>query len=243
MKISNLFAAGLLATSIATAAEGEDQTSTPAKKSEPSFFSVGVRAAYNYNTMFGLSDEWNIYADDAEEPSGNGFEGGLAIRLQLLPFMQFTPEVLFNYTKLTQDDGDTDREFEQMGVEIPVLLRVTPIEWVYLVVGPTIEFNVSDEEHLNSGEMDAAGDKYYHEFPEGYDRKAVQFGLTLGIGGYAIPNRLSFDIRLNLGMFNDVYEGRTLKDSSGKEYKGSKLIDLSGGKQMAFKFGLGFWFM
>lgn len=240
MKISKILAAGLFATAIATAQEANTQKPGAG---------VGIRAAFNYNMMYGLSDEWNVYAEeDDDTPAGIGFEGGLVARLQLLPFLQFTPEVLFNYTNLKQDDGDTDREFKQMGIEIPVLLRVTPIDKIYLAIGPTFEFNISDEEHLNSGDMEVLGEKYHHEYPEGYDRNTLQFGLTMGFG-YYIVNRVSVDVRLNLGL-SEVYEGKLLYDKdgnpkmdplTGEQAKGSQLIDLSDGKQMTIKFGLGFW--
>jgi len=229
MHLSKAFSAALLAASVAMAQQPEMEQQP--QKQAMNNFGVGIHAAFNYNTMFGLDDDWNIYSDsdDDDVPSGIGVEGGLSIRLQLLPFMQFTPEVLFNYAKLVQDDGKMDRKFTQMGIEFPLLLRITPIDKLYLAAGPNFELNVKDEAKLKSGEMKAGTETFHHDFPEDYDRKSLQFGLTFGVGYYVI-DKLSLDIRMNMGM-NDVYEGESL------------LIDLKGGKQMTFKFGAGYWFM
>jgi hypothetical protein len=143
--------------------------------------------------------------------------------------MQFTPEVLFNYAKLTQDDGKMERKFKQMGIEFPLLLRITPIDKLYLAAGATVELNISDEAKLESGVMENAAGKFEHDFPEDYDRKTVQLAFTFGVG-YNIVAGLTADFRMNMGL-NDVYEGESL------------LIDLKGGKQMTFKFGIGYWFM
>ena len=221
MNIAKTLAAGLLAGSIAFAAEGDT-----AKKNN---VSVGVRAAFNYNMMYGLDDDWNVYADDADAPSGIGFEGGIALKLQVLPFMQFTPEILFNYGSLSQDDGDIERDFTQMGIEIPLLLRVNPVAGVFLTVGPTFEFSVSDKEEIDFGTMTNGAGSFTHKFDEGFDRKAFQFGLTLG-AGYNITDHFYADFRMNLGL-TDVYEGE------------SALVSLDGGKQMTIKFGLGYWFI
>ena len=222
--LPKFLAASLLA---ATCAFAQEQQAEPAKKSD---FGVGVRGAFNYTTMYGLDNDWNVYGEsDDTPPNGLGFEAGLAVRLQLLPFMQFTPEVLFNYAKLTQDDGKMERKFKQMGIEFPLLLRITPIDKLYLAAGATVELNISDEAKLESGVMENAAGKFEHDFPEDYDRKTVQLAFTFGVG-YNIVAGLTADFRMNMGL-NDVYEGESL------------LIDLKGGKQMTFKFGLGYWFM
>ncbi|MBR6316926.1 MAG: PorT family protein [Fibrobacter sp.] len=226
--LSKAIATTLLAASCLFAQQDEaTQQAKPAQKD----FGVGIRGAFNYNMMYGLDNDWNVYSDndDDDTPSGIGFEVGLAVRLQLLPFMQFTPEVLFNYAGLSQDDGTMERTFKQMGVEFPLLLRVTPIDKLYLAVGPNIELNVSDEVKLESGTMENEAGTFHHDFPEAFERKSVQFGLTFG-AGYNIIDRLSADFRMNMGM-TEVYKGESL------------LISLKGGKLMTFKFGLGFWFM
>lgn len=206
----------------------EQPKSTP--KNE---FGVGIRGAFNYNMMYGLGEEWYVYNDSEEDiaPSGIGFEAGLAIRLQLLPFMQFTPEVLFEYAELSQEDGSMERTFKQMSVEIPLLLRVTPIDKLYFVAGPNLEISVSDEAELESGVMKNAAGEFHHQFPEEIERKGFQFGITVG-AGYYIFEGFSVDFRYNWGM-SDVYEGYII----------DKANELSSGKQMTFKFGLGFWFM
>ena len=66
-------------------------------------------------------------------------------------------------------------------------------------------------------------------FSGGLPRKTVQLAFTFGVG-YNIVAGLTADFRMNMGL-NDVYEGESL------------LIDLKGGKQMTFKFGIGYWFM
>lgn len=231
MKLSKIFAAGLLAASVSFAQEGEQANNNASKSFNDNQFGVGARAAFNYNKMYGLADDWNVYADNEDAPAGIGFEAGLAARLQIFPFMQFTPEVLFCYGKLTQDDGDMEREFKQMSIEFPLLFRINPIDKFYLTVGPNLELNISDEIHINSGEMTLAGtdETFYHEFPEDYDRNGFLMGVTFG-AGYYVYKGLSIDFRMNMGL-TDVYDGESL------------LIDLSGGKQMTFKFGLGYWFM
>jgi len=228
--LSKAIATTLLAASCLFAQQDEaTQQAKPAQKD----FGVGIRGAFNYNMMYGLGEEWYIYNDSENDiaPSGIGFEVGLGVRLQLLPFMQFTPEVLFEYAKLSQEDGKMERTFKQMSVEFPLLLRVTPIDKVYFVVGPNIELNVSDETELESGVMENEAGKFEHTFPEKMDRKGVQFGITVG-GGYYIVGGLSVDFRFNWGM-TDVYEGYILNEDT----------ELTSGKLMTFKFGIGYWFM
>ena len=64
MHLSKAFSAALLAASVAMAQQPEmDQQ--PQKKAMNNF-GVGIHAAFNYNTMFGLDDDWNIYSDSEQ---------------------------------------------------------------------------------------------------------------------------------------------------------------------------------
>lgn len=239
-KFTTILIASLLATSLSFAQQADTtiqddssiQSQSP-KKSSLGDFGIGIRAAFNYNSIYGLNDDWNVYADESDPPSGIGFEAGLAGRMQIFPFLQFTPEFLISYSKLEQDDGDKgDREFSYYSFEIPVLFRVTPIPLLYLTAGPQLEFTLSDKASYNSGKMtpgDGSAGSFYHKFPEEFNRKSFLCGLTFG-AGVSIIERINIDARMHLG-FTEAYKGD------------SKLISLKKGKIMGFRAGLGFWFI
>ena len=239
MKISRIIAAGAIASSIALAQDGATPNAQGGINSKPG---IGAHADFNYSYLIGLPQDWYL-GDDAEAPSGIGFDIGLRGRIPMASILQFTPEINFHYAQLSMDEEGCDHKFKQMDLEIPLMVRALVKERFYEVVQlfeddkvAEYSLNLSSEVSLEQDDISLGGDlgKSDYKCKEDIDQAGFGFGIALGVGGF-VMERLSIDAGVVLGL-TDVYPDID-------PLKNDLIESMDGGKQMTFKVGAGFWFL
>ena len=195
----------------------------------------GIHGDFNYSTLTGLAQDWNM-GDETDAPAGFGFDVGLRGRIPLVDYLQFVPEVNFHYAQLVQEDETAERKFTQMDLEIPLMMRATVLDMVYITAGVQITLNLSSDVKFEEEDVEIGGGlgTLDMSFKEDIEQKGFGFGIVFG-AGFFIMERLSIDAALVLGL-TDVYENK-------EDDEDAIFIKMDGGKQMTFKAGLGFWFM
>ena len=214
----------------ASAAEAPQKHSTLNGKT-----GFGIHGDFNYSTLTGLAQDWNM-GDETDAPAGFGFDVGLRGRIPLVDYLQFVPEVNFHYAQLVQEDETAERKFTQMDLEIPLMMRATVLDMVYITAGVQITLNLSSDVKFEEEDVEIGGGlgTLDMSFKEDIEQKGFGFGIVFG-AGFFIMERLSIDAALVLGL-TDVYENK-------EDDEDAIFIKMDGGKQMTFKAGLGFWFM
>ena len=214
----------------ASAAEAPQKHSTLNGKT-----GFGIHGDFNYSTLTGLAQDWNM-GDETDAPAGFGFDVGLRGRIPLVDYLQFVPEVNFHYAQLVQEDETAERKFTQMDLEIPLMMRATVLDMLYITAGVQITLNLSSDVKFEEEDVEIGGGlgTLDMSFKEDIEQKGFGFGIVFG-AGFFIMERLSIDAALVLGL-TDVYENK-------EDDEDAIFIKMDGGKQMTFKAGLGFWFM
>lgn len=230
------------------ALRGEEEMSAIDKTTQPSkaqkaTAGIGIRGDFSMGFFRGTED----LEDGVDEPSGYGFDAGITARLEMLDYLWFTPEILFEAYWLEQDEEAFTRQFDQMNITIPLMFRaILPFcTRVYFEFGPQFSLNLSnnvvfDEDHREIHIPNGDGPDIIVEntFDEPDIKQAVlAAGATLGLGFYIIPDYLAISARFYLGLtelFPDAESPLSDRDD-GKIMVGTKLT--------GFKFGLNFWFI
>lgn len=219
-----------------------DQTTQPSK-AQKATAGIGIRGDFSMGFFRGTED----LEDGVDEPSGYGFDAGITARLEMLDYLWFTPEILFEAYWLEQDEEAFTRQFDQMNITIPLMFRaILPFcTRVYFEFGPQFSLNLSnnvvfDEDHREFHIPNGDGPDIIVEntFDEPDIKQAVlAAGATLGLGFYIVPDYLAISARFYLGLtelFPDAESPLSDRDD-GKIMVGTKLT--------GFKFGLNFWFI
>jgi hypothetical protein len=217
-------------------AYAENTASAPQKTNTlNSKMGVGAHIDFNYSFLNGLAQDWNM-GDETDAPAGFGFDAGIRGRIPLVEYLQFVPEINFHYAQLVQEDETAERKFTQVDLEIPLMMRATVLDMVYITAGVQITLNLSSDVKFEEEDVDIGGGLGTMDmsFEEDIEQKGFGFGIVFG-AGFFIMERLSIDAALVLGL-TDVYENK-------EDDEDAIFIKMDGGKQMTFKAGLGFWFM
>ena len=236
MNFSRILAAGALAASYAFAqpvAPSVDQPEgQPAKKAGlNSKMGLGFHGQFEFTILYGLAQDWNL-GDDEEAPSGIGFVAGLRGRIPMMPVVHFAPELNFHYARLTQQDEAAKRSFEQMDIEVPLMLRGILKDMFYVTAGAQLGFNLYSKAKVDFGSDDNGGylDPIDIEYEEDLNKATFGFGLVLG-AGFVFFDRISVDARFVLGLTEAYPNGE------------SKFVTMDGAKQKSFQFGIGCWIL
>ena len=232
MKISRIIAAGAIASSIALAQDGATPNAQGGINSKPG---IGAHADFNYSYLIGLPQDWYL-GDDADAPSGIGFDIGLRGRIPMASILQFAPEINFHYAQLAMDEEGCDHKFKQMDLEVPLMMRALVKDRFYVAAGVQLSLSLSNEVSLEQEDikLGAGLGTTNFKYKENVEQAGFGFGLAFGVGGF-VMERLSIDAGIVLGL-TDTYP-----DVDPEE---NDLIDsMDGGKQMTFKVGAGFWFL
>ena len=228
MKKVLAFAIAILCAATFVQAQEGESTNQKKQATELAMFGIGARLAVGYGMIWGLEDDWSGGEND-ENPGGIDLEGGAMGRIVLTPVLQFTPELLFRYANYSQDDDLGERKFKQMNVEIPLLVRAVATPKFYAYIGPQLGLNLSSDVSLKAKVADkVSGGTTTHSVPEKVEQTSFGFGIAVG-AGYFVIDKLALDFRVGFGL-SELYP-----DSKGG------FIDLSGAKDLSFKFGLNYW--
>ena len=214
-------------------AYAENTASAPQKTNTlNSKMGVGAHIDFNYSFLNGLAQDWNM-GDETDAPAGFGFDAGIRGRIPMVDYLQFVPELNFHFAALTQSDEAAERVFKQMDLEIPLTMRATILDMLYIAAGVQLTLNLSSKVTFEEEDIDMGGGlgTTSMEFNEKIEQAGFTFGLLFG-AGFFIMERLSIDAAFMLGL-SDMYP----------ECESDLIESMDGGKQMTFKAGVGYWFM
>jgi len=159
-----------------------------------------------------------------------GFGGGISgvLNYPITDILIFSPEVGIYYRTLynvkrefKNSAGETTKTQEESlsegAISIPLMVQLAPLSIpLHVAAGVQIDFPFSSEVNLTD---DAVGDETTHlEVEEhlGGPRKALDFGVALGLGYRVMPN-LGVDLRGVIG-FTSLVDHDKFKDSKLKQY-------------------------
>jgi hypothetical protein len=214
-------------------AYAENTASAPQKTNTlNSKMGVGAHIDFNYSFLNGLAQDWNM-GDETASPAGFGFDAGIRGRIPMVDYLQFVPELNFHFAALTQSDEAAERVFKQMDLEIPLTMRATVLDMLYIAAGVQLTLNLSSKVTFEEEDIDMGGGlgTTSMEFNEKIEQAGFTFGLLFG-AGFFIMERLSIDAAFMLGL-SDMYP----------DCESDLIESMDGGKQMTFKVGVGYWFM
>lgn len=214
-------------------AYAENTASAPQKTNTlNSKMGVGAHIDFNYSFLNGLAQDWNM-GDETDAPAGFGFDAGIRGRIPMVDYLQFVPELNFHFSALTQSDEAAERVFKQMDLEIPLTMRATILDMLYIAAGVQLTLNLSSKVTFEEEDIDMGGGlgTTSMEFNEKIEQAGFTFGLLFG-AGFFIMERLSIDAAFMLGL-SDMYP----------DCESDLIESMDGGKQMTFKVGVGYWFM
>lgn len=214
-------------------AYAENTASAPQKTNTlNSKMGVGAHIDFNYSFLNGLAQDWNM-GDETDAPAGFGFDAGIRGRIPMVDYLQFVPELNFHFAALTQSDEAAERVFKQMDLEIPLTMRATILDMLYIAAGVQLTLNLSSKVTFEEEDIDMGGGlgTTSMEFNEKIEQAGFTFGLLFG-AGFFIMERLSIDAAFMLGL-SDMYP----------DCESDLIESMDGGKQMTFKVGVGYWFM
>ena len=228
MKKVLAFAIAILCAATFVQAQEEESTNQAKQSAELGTLGIGARLAVGYGFIWGLEDDWSSGEND-EKPGGIDLEVGFAGRYEITSLIHFTPELLFRYAKYSQEDDLGDYEFSQMNIEIPLLVRANATPKFYAYIGPQLGLNLSNDVSLKAKVANkAGGGTINYAVDEKIEQETFGFSIAVGAGYYVI-DKLALDFRVGFGL-TELYP-----DSKGR------FIDLSGAKDLSFKFGMNYW--
>lgn len=223
----------------------------PPRKVRNATAGLGIRADYNFADYWGTD---NLNGADGEA-SGWGFNVGVMARFEIIDVLWFTPELHFEYFKMTQDYDEINIQLKQSNLALPLLFRAVLHPRAFFEAGPQISLNLSYDLKYDAekGDLHVPGSDIVKERPTDFDDKIDQatfaFGVAMGLGFFIIPDRLSVNARIYVGLtelYPDatsvmLYEGEdNIKDGKVVPEK-SKVME--GTKLRAIKLGASFWFI
>lgn len=206
-----------------------DQT-TQAPRTQRATAGIGIRADFNIANYWGSTE----LEDDIDEPTGMGFDVALTARFEILSVLLFVPEFHFEAYWLDHDEDGFTREFNQMNLSLPLMFRAVLLSRFYAEVGPQFSLNLTNDVTTGSTTLKVPGAEdivVENTYQEEIEQTSFAFGVTLGLGFYIIPDRLSISARFYAGL-TELYPDAK-----------SQLIDLKGTKLNCIKFGLNFWIL
>ncbi|WP_295683438.1 porin family protein [uncultured Fibrobacter sp.] len=225
----------------------------PARKVRNATAGLGIRGDYNFADYWGTD---NLNGADGEA-SGWGFNVGVIARFEIIDVLWFTPELHFEYFKLSQDYDEINIQLKQSNLVLPLLFRAVLHPRAYFEVGPQLSLNLSNDLKYDAekGELHVSGlDQTFRrptDFNDNIEQSTFAFGVAMGLGFYIIPDRLSINARIYVGLtdlYPDatsvmLYEGDIMKQKEGDKIKTEDCKVMEGTKLRAIKLGLSLWFI
>ena len=226
MKKVLAFAIAILCAATFVQAQEGDSTNLAKQSAGLGTLGLGARLAAGYGMLWGLEDDWSDSEND-EKPGGIDLEAGIAGRYEITPLFHFTPELLFRYASYSLKNDSWEYEFNQMNIEIPLLVRANATPKFYAYIGPQLGFNLNNDVSLKDNVSHYDGRTVNYTMDEKIEQATFGFSVAAG-AGYYIWGKLSVDFRVALGL-SELYP------DSGN------IINLNGAKDIVFKLGVNYW--
>ena len=203
----------------------------------------GLRLAFDYGRMFGFKDDLENDSDISGTPSGFGFEGGIMVRVQMIPNLFFAPEINVAYISTNHEYMDHERKYTTTDLEIPLMLRGVIADKFYVSGGAQINLTINSKSEIDPIENSVLNFKI--ETTEKVEQATFGVGIVAG-AGYNIVAGLFVDLRFYMGLselYPDVKSLDDYADGDTAEEGEYSLVNMSGARMMKFKAGISYWFM
>ena len=177
-----------------------------------------AQVSFGAHLGLGLS---TLSGDDAEDATtGFSFQAGGAanITVPVLPFT-IAPELMIDMRNYGYESG-SEFNISSWVLDVPVLVRFTPMPVFFIEAGPQFSFNLSTSSDEILGK----------DINDLFDINTFEFDLVFGAGTGMVPF-VDLDFRIVLGM--------TQWMSEIKGMKGSDPLDMS---NLQFMLGATYWF-
>ena len=204
-------------------------------------FGFGLRVAFDYGRMFGFKEDMDNDSDISGSPSGIGFEAGLMVRFQMIPNLFFAPEVNVAYISTNHEYMGSERKYNSVDLEIPLLMRGIVADRFYVTGGPQVVFSMSSKAEIEPLKVTSVG--ITKESEEKIDQASFGFGIAAG-AGFNIYEGLFIDLRYYMGLTELYPDVKSMDDfNDGDVAEGDfYMINMSGARMMKFKVGISYWF-
>ncbi|WP_405339293.1 outer membrane beta-barrel protein [Fibrobacter sp.] len=205
-------------------------------------FGFGLKVAFDYGRMFGFKEDMDNDSDISGSPSGIGFEAGLMVRFQMIPNLYFAPEVNVAYISTNHEYMGSERKYNSVDLEIPLLMRGIVADRFYVTGGPQVVFSMSSKAEIEPLKVTSVG--ITKESEEKIDQASFGFGIAAG-AGFNIYEGLFIDLRYYMGLTELYPDVKSMDDfNDGDVAEGDfYMINMSGARMMKFKVGISYWFM
>jgi len=160
-------------------------------------FTGGIKAGVNYANV------WDSEGEEFDADGKFGFAGGLFASIPIGMYFGIQPEVLISQ-KGFQASGrilGNDYSFKRTKtyLDIPVQLQFKPIEYITIVAGPQIGFQIHEKNQYTFGENSIEQEEEFEN--ENVRKNILGFvaGLDINISHLVISGRFGFDFQNNNG--------------------------------------------
>ena len=206
----------------------------------------GLRLAFDYGRMFGFKDDLDNDSDISGTPSGFGFEGGLMVRVQMIPNLFFAPEINVAYISTNHEYMDHERKYTTTDLEIPLMLRGIIADKFYVTGGAQINLTLNSKSEIDPiVNVLGGGVNIKTETTEKVEQATFGLGIVAG-AGFNIVGGLFVDLRFYMGLSELYPDVKSLDDYENGDIAEEgefSLINMSGARMMKFKAGISYWFM
>lgn len=200
---------------------------------------IGIRLAFDYGRMFGFKEDLENDSDISGTPSGIGFEGGLMVRVQMIPNLFFAPEINIAHISTKHEYMHHERKYTTTDLEIPLMMRGIIADKFYVTAGAQINLTLSSEAKIDPIENSVLDITV--QSTEKVEQSTFGLGIVAG-AGYNIVAGLFVDLRFYMGLTELYPDVKTLDDVDFADGDYS-LVNMSGARMMKIKAGLSYWFM
>lgn len=220
----------------------EDYSAQEPAPRQVNHFGFGLKVAFDYGRMYGFKEDLDNDSDISGTPSGFGFEAGLMVRIQMIPNLFFAPEVNIAYISTNHEYMESERKYNSVDLEIPLLMRGIVANRFYITAGPQVVFSMNSKAEIEPIVTELGGGvNIKAESKEKIEQASFGFGIAAG-AGFNIYEGLFIDLRYYMGITELYPDVKTLDDLEYAEGDFS-MIDMSGARMMKFKVGISYWFM
>lgn len=160
-------------------------------------FNFGVKAGAN------LSNIWDTDAEDFSADPKFGFAGGVFISLPLGKLLAIQPEVIFSQKGYKASGTFLTVPYEVTRtsnyLDIPILLAFRPADFISILAGPQIGFQLSQKDKFTAGSFSSEEQQQFENDNWRKNMLGVHLGLDINIGHVVISPRAALDLQNNRG--------------------------------------------
>lgn len=160
-------------------------------------FTAGIKAGANYANV------WDAQGEEFDADPKFGFAGGVFASIPIGMYFGIQPEVLISQ-KGFQASGrilGNDYSFKRTKtyLDIPLQVQIKPIEYITIVAGPQIGFQIHEKNSYTFGENSVEQEEEFEN--ENVRKNMLGFvaGLDINISHIVISGRVGWDFQNNNG--------------------------------------------